>query len=262
MTPQQAPNPIEAAPLAALDNVRHRFFTREGGVSTGLYHTLNAGQGSRDETVNVAENRRRIADAMAVPPQHLVTVYQIHSPDCLAVTGPWPDDRPKADAMATATPGLALGILTADCAPVLFADPKAGVIGAAHAGWKGAVSGVLESTIAAMEGLGADRDNVTAAIGPTISQAAYEVGPEFVARFTDEAPDNAHYFSPSQRDGHAMFDLPGYIVARLKAAGVGQVHDTGLCTYGDEARFFSYRRATHRSEPDYGRLIATIALDT
>ena len=252
--------PIEANALAGLAGVRHGFFTRQGGVSAGLYHALNGGQGSDDEAHNVAENRARVAGALAVAPDHLMSVYQIHSPDCLAVNAPWPGERPKADAMVTATPGLALAILTADCAPVLFADPDAGIVGAAHAGWKGAAAGVLESTIAAMCAIGARREAITAAIGPTISQPAYEVGPEFVDRFIAQEPTNGRFFTPSDRDGHAMFDLPAYIADRLDRAGVGQVDNTGLCTYSDEARFFSYRRATHRKEPDYGRLIAAIAL--
>lgn len=252
--------PIEANAIGRLAGVQHGFFTREGGVSTGVYHALNGGQGSQDEAEKVAENRTRVANAFSVAPDHLISVYQIHSPDCRRVDGPWPAKRPKADAMVTATPGIALAILTADCAPVLFADQRAQVIGAAHAGWKGAATGVLESTIATMCEIGARRETITAVIGPTISQAAYEVGPEFVDRLMAIEPANSRFFTPSKRDDHAMFDLPGYIADRLDRAGVGQVEDTGLCTYSDEARFFSYRRATHRNEPDYGRMIAAIAL--
>jgi YfiH family protein len=259
ITPERT-QPLKADLLADQAGLQHGFFTRHGGVSTGLYHTLNGGQGSRDDAHNVAENRARIAQAIGVAANHLMSVYQVHSPDCLMVEGPWLGERPKADAMVTATPGLALGILTADCAPVLFADHQAGVVGAAHAGWKGAVTGVLESTVEAMCTLGASRKNITAVIGPTISQAAYEVGPEFIDRFKTADPANGRFFVPSEREHHAMFDLPGYIADRLTVAGVGQVQDTALCTYSDEERFFSYRRATHRREPDYGRLISAIAL--
>jgi YfiH family protein len=187
-------------------------------------------------------------------------VYQVHSPDAALVEGPWRSERPKADAMVTKTPGLALAITTADCGPVLFADHEAGVIGAAHAGWRGAVTGVLEATLDAMERLGAQRRRIVAVLGPTISQKAYEVGPEFVARFAEEAPGHEHFFRASTTPDHAMFDLPGFIGARLKAAGVGSFTNLDLCTYSDEERFFSYRRTTHRKEPDYGRLISTIAL--
>lgn len=253
--------PITSSALNGLPGIRHGFFTREGGVSTGLYHSLNGGQGSQDDPPNVTENRARIAHTMGVAPDHLMSVYQIHSPDCLTISVPWPADRPKADAMVTAKRGLALAILTADCGPILFADAEAQIIGAAHAGWKGAVTGVLENTVEAMCALGARRDSIVATIGPSISQAAYEVGPEFVERFNTVDAGNSQYFVPSERANHAMFDLPAYIADRLRNAGVRQVENTGLCTYSDEERFFSYRQATHRNEPDYGRLISAIALE-
>jgi YfiH family protein len=251
---------IEAPALAALPKIRHAFFTRQGGVSEGIYASLNGGLGSSDNPAQVAENRRRMAEALDVVPDALISVYQVHSPDAVLVEGPWQAERPKADAMVTALPGLALGITTADCGPVLFADAQAGIIGAAHAGWRGAVTGVLESTLEAMERLGAARSRIVAVLGPTISQAAYEVGPEFVARFAQEAPGHERFFRPSGKEGHAMFDLPGFIGARLEAAGVGEFTNLALCTYSDEERFFSYRRTTHRNEPDYGRLISAIAL--
>jgi YfiH family protein len=187
-------------------------------------------------------------------------VYQVHSPDAVVVEGPWRGARPKADAMVTSMPGLALGITTADCGPVLLADAQARVVGAAHAGWRGAVTGVLESTVATMERLGARRGNIVAVLGPTISQKAYEVGPDFIERFTKEAPGHGRFLGGAERPGHAMFDLPGFIGARLEATGIGAFTDLGLCTYSDEERFFSYRRTTHRREPDYGRLISAIAL--
>lgn len=251
---------IQAPNLASHSGIRHAFFTRQGGVSDGIYASLNGGIGSSDEPAKVQENRRRMAGALRIEPDALISVYQVHSPDAVIVEGPWRGDRPKADAMVTATPGLALGITTADCGPVLFADPDARVIGAAHAGWRGAVTGVLESTVAAMERLGARRERIVAALGPTISQKAYEVGPDFIRRFAEEAPGHERFFKEAERPHHAMFDLPGFIGARLEAAGIGAFTDLGLCTYCDEERFFSYRRTTHRKEPDYGRLISAIAL--
>ncbi|WP_457094242.1 peptidoglycan editing factor PgeF [Microvirga sp. P5_D2] len=251
---------IEAPALTDLPKIRHAFFTRQGGVSEGIYASLNGGIGSSDNAEHVKENRRRMAETVDVAPDALISVYQVHSPDAALVEGPWRSERPKADAMVTKTPGLALAITTADCGPVLFADHEAGVIGAAHAGWRGAVTGVLEATLDAMEQLGADRSRTVAVLGPTISQKAYEVGPEFVARFAEEAPGHEHFFRPSETPDHAMFDLPGFIGARLKAAGVGSFTNLDLCTYSDEERFFSYRRTTHRKEPDYGRLISAIAL--
>jgi polyphenol oxidase len=252
---------IEAPELSSHARVRHAFFTRQGGVSEGLYASLNGGLGSSDDPARVRDNRCRMTKELGLPPAALVSVHQVHSPDAVVVERPWArEERPKADAMATRVPGLALGITTADCGPVLFADPDARVVGAAHAGWKGALSGVLEATLAAMEGLGARRERTIAVLGPTIGGNAYEVGPDFVAQFLDRGEANARFFRPSAREGHSMFDLPGYIGARLDAAGVGEFADLGLCTYADEDRFYSYRRATHRREPDYGRLVAAIAL--
>lgn len=251
---------IQAPALCSLPRIRHAFFTRQGGVSEGIYTSLNGGMGSSDEPERVQENRRRMAELMEVAPDALISIYQVHSPDAVLVEGPWRSERPKADAMVTKVPGLALAITTADCGPVLFADAQAGVIGAAHAGWRGAVTGVLESTLQAMERLGAQRSRIVAVLGPTISQAAYEVGPEFVQRFAEEAPGHEGFFRPSDTPEHAMFDLPGFIGARLNAAGVGAFTNLGLCTYSDEGRFFSYRRTTHRKEPDYGRLISAISL--
>ncbi len=263
MLDQQGPEPISAPLLDRFvpHGVRHGFFTRRGGVSKGLYAGLNAGVGSDDDKVAVTENRRRVAAWLGATPDRLVTLHQVHSPDAIVVHGPFAGDRPKADAMVTDRPGLVLGVLAADCGPILFADGEAGVIGAAHAGWKGALTGVLESTIEAMEGLGAQRDRITAVLGPSISADNYEVGPEFVARFIEADAANAAYFAPSARDGHAMFDLNRYTVDRLARAGV-EAAMIGLCTYADEDRFYSYRRATHRAEPDYGRQISAIMLET
>ncbi|QYK40715.1 MAG: peptidoglycan editing factor PgeF [Paracoccaceae bacterium] len=237
---------------------RHGFFTRRGGASSGIFQGLNCGPGSSDLSEAVAINRARVAAALGVETGRLVTVHQVHSADVVVLEGP-DAARPRADALVTAAPGLALAVLTADCAPVLFADAEAGVVGAAHAGWKGAKGGVLEATIAAMERLGARADRVHVAIGPTISQANYEVGPEFVEGFIDEDPASARYFAGGRGD-RAMFDLPGYALMRLRAAGVGRAEWLGHCTYRDEGRFFSYRRATHRGEADYGRLISAIRL--
>lgn len=245
----------------ASPRIAHGFFTRQGGHSTGLFASLNCGLGSGDERALVLGNRARVAEALAVPPQHLLSAYQVHSADVAAVTAPWPaDERPRVDAMVTATPGLALGVLTADCGPILFADPQAGVIGAAHAGWKGALGGVTAATLAAMEALGAARRSTIAVIGPTIAQAAYEVGPEFPDAYLAEDPANRAFFAPSPRARHSLFDLPGYLAARLRREGAGQVINLALCTYADEQRFFSYRRTTHRAEKDYGRQISAIAL--
>lgn len=252
---------VEAPALSALPGIRHAFFTREGGVSTGIYASLNGGQGSSDDPVHVAENRARMARQLGVEPGHLVACWQVHSPDAVLATAPWTrEEAPKADAIVTATPGLAAGVSIADCGPVLFADPQARVVAAAHAGWKGAFGGVIAATVALMEEQGARRENIHAAIGPLIRQSSYEVGEEFVARFLDADKAFARFFAPADRPHHALFDLPGFIALRLKEAGVGHVEDLGLDTYSDEARFFSYRRATHRKEADYGRLIAAIAL--
>ena len=251
---------IQAPALASHSGIRHAFFTRQGGVSDGIYASLNGGIGSSDEPAKVQENRGRMAAALGAKHDALISVHQVHSPDAVIVEGPWRGERPKADAMVTATPGLALGITTADCGPVLFADAEARVIGAAHAGWRGAVTGVLESTLTAMERLGARREKIVAVLGPTISQNAYEVGPDFIRRFAEEVPGHMRFFREAEKPDHAMFDLPGFIGARLEAAGVGEFSNLGLCTYSDEERFFSYRRTTHRKEPDYGRLISAITL--
>jgi YfiH family protein len=247
--------------LSAIPGIRHAFFTREGGVSDGVYDSLNGGLGSNDEPARVAENRRRMAQQLGVAPSHLLSVHQIHSPDAVVATGPWDGPvRPKADAIVTRNEGLAIGITTADCGPILFVDPKARVIGAAHAGWKGALTGVLESTIDAMEKLGADRSGMVAAIGPLIRQPSYEVGHEFVERFIEADAENALFFLPAERNGHSMFDLAGFIRMRLENAGVLMIDDLGIDTYADE-RFYSYRRSVHRKEPDYGRLVHAIALE-
>lgn len=243
-------------------SVTHGFFTRLGGVSTELYHALNGGLGSQDHPDHVAENRARMAAHLHVGPAHFLSLYQIHSSDCVIVNDPWPiAERPRADAMATRFPGLALAIGTADCGPLLFADTDARVIGAAHAGWKGAIGGVIESTLDAMERLGARRARINAVLGPTISQDAYEVGPEFREQFVTRDAASARFFTAQNEAGKCRFDLPGFIVARLEAAKIGSIENLALCTYGDEHRFFSFRRATHRGEADYGRLIAAIALN-
>jgi len=246
--------------FSAIPGLRHAFSTREGGVSGGIYESLNGGLGSNDDPAHVAENRRRMAEQMGVAPEHFLSVHQIHSPDVVVATGPWQGDKPRADALVTRTEGIAIGVTAADCGPILFVDPAARVIGAAHAGWKGALTGVLESTVAAMEKLGADRGGILAAIGPLIRQHSYEVGGEFVERFLDADADNAVFFIPSVRDGHAMFDLAGFIRMRLENAGVLMIDDIGVDTYSDE-RFYSYRRSVHRNEPDYGRHIHAIALE-
>ena len=250
-------DPIRAALFGALP---HGFLGRRGGVSIGAVAGLNAGLGSSDDPRAIAENRRRAAAAV-LPGAALATVYQIHSADVVVATGAIPDDqRPPADALVTATPGVLLGILTADCAPVLFADEGAGVIGAAHAGWKGALAGVTDRTIAAMEALGADRSRIAAAVGPCIGRASYEVTEDFAERFLAEDPANERFFRDGRRSGHVLFDLEAYVAARLAAAGVGRVEALGLDTYADADRFYSYRRATHRGEPDYGRQISLIGL--
>ena len=246
--------------LSAIPGLRHAFPTRGGGVSGGIYESLNGGLGSHDDPAHVAENRRRMAKQMGVAPEHFLSVHQIHSPDVVVATGPWPGDKPRADALVTRTEGIAIGVTAADCGPILLVDPAARVIGAAHAGWKGALTGVLELTVAAMEKLGADRGGIVAAIGPLIRQHSYEVGGEFVERFLDADADNAAFFIPSVRDGHAMFDLAGFIRMRLENAGVLMIDDIGVDTYSDE-RFYSYRRSVHRKEPDYGRHVHAIALE-
>jgi hypothetical protein len=241
-----------------LQNASHGFFGRRGGVSNGIFASLNCGPGSGDERANVIENRKRVADTLS-PNTPLLTLYQIHSGNAVTVTAPWNiGDGPQADAMVTNVPNLALGILTADCAPVLFADPEAKVIGAAHAGWKGALDGVTDSTIAAMEALGAKRNRIAAAIGPCISQTNYEVGPEFRDRFLESDPAFARFFVPSDRPDHFRFDLEGFVAQRLDAADLASVERLSTCTYAAEDDFFSFRRATHREEKDYGRQVSAI----
>ena len=251
---------ITSPDLAAESGIRHAFFTREGGVSGGIYASLNGGLGSSDDKAAIAENRARMARHLAVEPSHLVSLWQVHSPDVAVVTGPWQGERPKADAMVTVSRDVALGISTADCGPILFADAEARVIGAAHSGWKGAFSGVVGATVTEMEKLGARRERILAVLGPTISAKAYEVGPEFVERFRAENATYGRFFTASERAAHMMFDLPAFIALKAQEAGIGRFVDLALCTYGDEARFFSYRRTTNRGEPDYGRLISAIAL--
>jgi len=251
---------LEAKGLNA-PGIAHGFFGREGGVSHGIYASLNCGPGSKDDPGAVAENRRRVADALA-PEVRLISLSQVHSPivHTLPAWGNEDGRRLEGDGMVTATQGLSLGILTADCAPVLFADAKAGVIGAAHAGWKGALGGVLEATLEAMEKLGASRGRISAAIGPSISQKNYEVGADFRDRFLETGARHQRFFIPSDREGHFRFDLPGYAADRLTQAGTGSVETLGICTYPAENGFFSFRRTTHAGEPDYGRQISAIVL--
>jgi YfiH family protein len=262
MLDSSRPAPLRADLLENAEKfgIRHGFFTRIGGVSSGIYSGLNIGTGSSDDQELVRENRRRVAAWMGVPAGALLTAHQIHSPDAIIVREPFAGDRPKADAVVTDRPGIAVGASSADCGPVLFADAAARVVAAAHAGWKGAFTGVLESTISAMESLGARRDSIVAVLGPSISQENYEVGPEFVARFVEADADNARYFAPSGKAGHAKFDLNLYTVDRLRRAGVNGAQ-LGRCTYAEEDLFYSYRRATHRGEPDYGRQISAIVLE-
>jgi len=249
--------------LGALDadGIRHGFFTRDGGVSGGIFASLNCGFGSGDDESNVAENRRRVAAALGLPPDRLVTCNQFHSAEAVAVERPWRrEDRPRADAMVTRTPGIALGILTADCAPVLFADPDARVIGAAHAGWRGALGGVLEAAVRAMVALGAARERIAAGIGPCIGRASYEVGAEFPAPFLAADSGNADFFVSAARAGHFLFDLSGYVAQRLERLGLAGIERTGGDTAAEPARFFSYRRACLRKETDYGRELSAICL--
>lgn len=246
--------------LLADAGVAHGFFTRQGGVSTGVYASLNGGRGSRDEPAAVTQNLALMAQTLGVAPDRFLVPYLTHSPDCVLVEEPFGADRPRCDALVTRTRGLALGVTGADCGILLFSDPGAGVIGAAHAGWKGAFTGVLESTLQKMEEAGASRPAIRVVLGPTIAQSSYEVGPEFRDRFLAQSARNARFFDVSEKPEHFMFDLPAYIGAKLTAEGVGEFRNLALDTYADETQFYSYRRSVHRGEPDYGRLVAAIAL--
>lgn len=241
----------------ALTGVKHGFFGRGGGVSSGIYASLNAGTGSNDDPAAIAENRRRIAAAFGAPAMHLVGVHQVHSPDAVFIEAPWPGERPKADALVTTTPGLVISVLTADCTPVLLADRQAGVIGAAHAGWKGAIGGVLASTVALMREHGAR--NIATAIGPTIHQASYEVGPEFEVRFCEADATNARYFAPGAGD-RRLFNLPAYCADQLRALGIERIETLPLDTYAHPAALHSHRRSVHEKLGDYGRNCAAISL--
>jgi YfiH family protein len=253
--------PIEAKCLAQHPRIRHGFFTRVGGVSQAPYAMLNCGPGSADTPGNIAENRARIARHLGSPQADVVTLYQVHSATALSIAGPVAaESRPKADAVVTSTPGLAIGVLTADCSPVLFADPIAGVVAAAHAGWRGAVGGILEAAIAEMERQGAQRANIFAAIGPTINQDSYEVGPEFETELLQSCADNVRYFRRNISHERARFDLPGYVADRLSAAKIGIIERCSPCTYANESLFFSFRRSQRRAEGDYGRQISAIVV--
>ncbi len=252
---------ITASELASNSFIKHGFFTRQGGVSDGLYHGLNCGYGSGDEAALVDENRTRAMAQLGVCREDLNTLYQIHSAHAVVAEKPWSlDERPKADAIVTCQPGLAIGIMTADCTPVLFADEQAGVIGAAHAGWRGAIGGVLETTVQAMESLGADRAQIVAAVGPCIHQESYEVGPEFRATFLESDTLYERFFIPSEKANHHLFDLPGFVMTALSMLGLKTLQNVSVDTYTDEERFFSYRRATHLEEADYGRGLSAIVL--
>ena len=252
---------VESPLLATLPGLRHGFGTRQGGVSQGLYSSLNCGVGSKDDRGHVLENRSRLAERLGTTPEFLLTPYQTHSAEVAIATEPWPrEDTPRVDAVVTAQPGLAIGVSTADCVPILFADPEAMVTGATHAGWRGALSGVLEATIDAMESLGAVRSRISATIGPAISQESYEVGEEFEETFVDADGSNARYFLRKTEAARPHFDLTGYVGGRLQAAGAGKIENLSLCTYRDENRFFSYRRSVHRDEVDYGRQISAILI--
>lgn len=250
---------LEILTSDSLSPFRHGFFTRRGGVSSGIFKGLNCGTGSSDQREIVQTNRRLVAEAVSVRPDHLLSVAQVHSATAVALDGPFDGDRPQADAMVSADPGVALGILTADCAPILFADAESGVVGAAHAGWKGALGGIIEATLAEMEALGADRADISATIGPCISQRNYEVGQEFLEDFLAEDGDFARFFAQGRDPDHYQFDLPSFCLHKLREAGVDSADWIGHCTYADPERFYSYRRATHLKEADYGRLISVIA---
>lgn len=251
---------IQHPALSMLNKIEHGFFTRKGGTSSDTYRSLNCGYGSDDSREQVSQNRALVANTMNVSAEMLVTAYQVHSPDALIIDAPFTGNAPKVDALVTNKPGLAIAILTADCGPLLFADEEAGVVAAAHAGWRGAVDGIIENTISRMIELGAKPDNITALLGPTISKPNYEVDDSFCHRFAQKHTDSARFFAEGTRVGHKQFDLPAFIMARLEACQIGSAINLDLCTYGKEDSFFSYRRATHRKEPDYGRQISAIAL--
>lgn len=253
--------PIQSSALAGIDRVAHGFFTCRGGVSEGIYASLNCGLGSRDDRAAVSENRRRVAAHLGVEAARLLTCHQHHSTDAIVVTKPWTfETMPKADALVTATPRIAVAALAADCAPVLFADPEARIVAAAHAGWKGALGGILESTVATMERIGARRGNIRAVLGPCIGPGAYEVGPEFVQAFTDKSSQYSRYFTRQEGRQRPHFDLPAFVLNRLERMDLGTVESRTRCTYHHEQDLFSYRRTTHRREPDYGRQISAIVL--
>ena len=253
------PSPIKSDALADLPGIRHGFFSRKGGVSTGIYAGLNCGLGSKDDSDHVTQNRARVAHHLGASTPLVVTPYQIHSAVALSVEAPFPaGELPRADALVTKTPGLAIGILTADCGPVLLADPIARVVAAAHAGWRGAVGGILEATISRMEELGANRNRINAALGPTITQPNYEVGDDFKADFIARDPDYSRFFTNPAGASKPHFDLPGFIESRLQQLEIAEIDANPPCTYENESNFFSFRRSTHRSEPDYGRQIAAI----
>ena len=252
---------VESEALSKIPGINHGFFTREGGISEGDYASLNCGLGSQDDPEHIKVNRSRVAESLKVETGQLVTAYQIHSPKAVRIMGSLSEkNRPKADALVTDKPDLAIGVLTADCTPVLFADPAHGVIGAAHAGWRGALGGILESTVKLMESIGAARENMITAIGPTISWAAYQVGPEFLDTFMEEDQESDPFFRDDSVTGRFQFDLPGYVEHRLRRIGPHRITNSNLCTYSEEAHFFSYRRATHRNESDYGRQISAISM--
>jgi YfiH family protein len=254
---------VGAVSFPALAGIPHGFFTREGGVSEGVYASLNGGTGSNDNPAHVAKNRERMAASLRVHPNRLLTPYQTHSADAVIVEEPWEAGRrPHADALVTKRRDIAIAVTTADCGPILLADQHAGVIGATHAGWRGAAHGVIEATIAAMERCGAARERIVAGVGPMIRQPSYEVGSEFMAAFLAQHAANKRFFAPSAREGRALFDLAGYIAMRLTAAGIPHIEDLGHCTYSNPDRFFSYRRSVHHGEADYGRHINAIALSS
>ncbi|CAN7338690.1 peptidoglycan editing factor PgeF [Phyllobacterium sp. LjRoot231] len=261
MITSDKPAPLRSSLLGSpeKDRIAHGFFTRKGGVSDGIYRGLNVGSGSNDDQDRVKENRRRVAESLGAPLSHLVTVHQVHSPDVVTVTAPLGGDRPQADAMVTATPGIVIGALSADCGPILFADTEAKVVGAAHAGWRGAIGGILENTVDAMIALGARRNRIQAVLGPTIGPDNYEVGGEFYDQFVGTDPSYRTFFRDSANNGHKMFDLWAFITTRLERTGV-KASGLQQCTYADEEQFFSYRRTTHRKEADYGRQISAITI--